>query len=198
MDLSILFAVFDDFLKCPQCGQDVASHVDMKQKHGYSHNITLQCTTCEWKHCFNTSKKQGQSYEINVRADLAFREIGKGQNAMVAFSKVLTMPAPPKRDNCTKIQNKKILPIVKQCANDSMLSNAIKVIEICNSDTGECGVSIDGRWQRRGYSSHNGVVRAISLDTRKCLDVQVLSGKCQHCLKWSMNQNDPKYHEWTH
>ena len=87
---------------------------------------------------------------------------------------------------------------MKQCANDSMLSNAIKVIEICNSDTGECGVSIDGRWQRRGYSSHNGVVRAISLDTRKCLDVQVLSDKCQHCLKWSMNQNDPKYHEWTH
>ena len=107
MDLSILFAVFDDFLKCPQCGQDVALHVDMKQKHGYSHNITLQCTTCEWKHCFNTSKKQGQSYEINVRADLAFREIGKGQNAMVAFSKVLTMPAPPKRDNCKKFKIKK-------------------------------------------------------------------------------------------
>ena len=79
MDLSILFAVFDDFLKCPECGQNVTSHVDMKQKHGYSHYIILQCTTCEWKYCFNTSKKQGQSYEINVRAVLAFREIGKGQ-----------------------------------------------------------------------------------------------------------------------
>ena len=82
------------------------------------------------------------------------------------------MPAPPKRDSCKKIQNKKILPIVKQCANDSMVGNALKVREICNSDTAECGISIDGTWQKRGYSSHNGVaVTAISLDTKKRLDV---------------------------
>ena len=54
-DLSILFAVFDDFLKCPECGQDVTSHVDVKQKHGYSHCIILQCTACEWKYCFKGS-----------------------------------------------------------------------------------------------------------------------------------------------
>ena len=96
--------------------------------------------TCEWKSCFNTSKKEGQSYEINIRAVLAFREIGKGHNSMVTFSKILNMPAPPRRDNCTKIQNNKLLPVVKQCANDSMLTNAMKVREICNSDTGECGI----------------------------------------------------------
>ena len=63
MDLSILFAILDDFLKCPE---DVTSHVDMKQKHGYSHYIILQCMTCKWKFCFNTSKKHWQSYKINV------------------------------------------------------------------------------------------------------------------------------------
>ena len=68
--------------------------------------------------------------------------------------------------------------LVKQCATDNMLSNVIKVRVICNSDTGECGVSIDGTWQKQGYSSH-GVVTAISLETKKYLDVEVLSDKCQ-------------------
>jgi hypothetical protein len=33
--------------------------------------------------------------------------------------------------------------------------------------------------------SHNGVVTAISLDTKKCLNVEILLDKCQACqLKW--------------
>jgi ribosomal protein S27E len=104
MDLSILFSVFNDVLKCPDCGNEMKSHVDMRKKHGYAHYISLQCGACDWKYCFNTSKKKGQSYEINVRATLAFREIGKGHSAMTTFSKVLNMPAPPRRANFTKIQ----------------------------------------------------------------------------------------------
>ena len=73
----------------------MTSHVDMRKKHGYSHYIVLQCEACEWKYCFYTSKKQGQSHELNVRAVLAFREIGKGHNALTTFSKVLNMLAPP-------------------------------------------------------------------------------------------------------
>ena len=133
----------------------------MKKKHGYAHYISLQCVACEWKYCFNT------------RAVLAFREIGKGHSAMTIFSKVLNMPAPPRRVNFTKIQNKKLLPVVKQCVNDSMVYNAMHIKEIVENDAGECGISIDGTWQKRGYSSHNGVVTAISLDTKKCLDVEV-------------------------
>jgi hypothetical protein len=78
----------------------------MRKKHGYAHYISLQCVACDWKYCFNTSQQQGLSYEINVRAVLAFREIGKGHSAMTTFSKVLSMPAPPRRANFTKIQIK--------------------------------------------------------------------------------------------
>ena len=73
----------------------MTSHVDMKQKHQCFHYNILQCTTGEWNYCFDTSKKQGQSYEIYVRAVVAFWEIGKGHNAMVTFSEVLNMPTPP-------------------------------------------------------------------------------------------------------
>jgi hypothetical protein len=145
---------------------------------------------CEWKHCFNTSKKQGHSNEVNVRAVLAFREIGRGHNAMTTFSKVMNMPAPPGHQAFTKIQNKKLLPAVKQLATDSMISNAFKVQEENANEDGECGVSIDGTWQKRGHTSHNGIVTVISLDMKKCLDAEVLSDRCQH------KTNDPRYNEW--
>ena len=196
MDLSVLFGVFEDVMKCPECTSEISSHVDMNKKNGYSHYIVCKSTECDWKYCFNTSKKQGHSHEINVRAVLAFREIGRGHNAMTTFSKIMNMPAPPKRSNFTKIQNKKILPVVKQLATDSMVGNAMDVREQNANDAGECGVSINGTWQKRGHASHNGVVTVISLDSKRCLDVEVMSDKCSQCLKWSKKTNDPRYEEW--
>ena len=75
MDLSILCNVFDNVLKCPDCVCDIKSHADMKKKCGYSNYLVLQCESmeCDWEHSFNTSKKQGHSYEVNVRTVLAFR-----------------------------------------------------------------------------------------------------------------------------
>jgi hypothetical protein len=67
--------------------------------------IECKALECDWKHCFSTSKKQGHSREINLRAVLAFREIGRGHNAMKTFSKVMNMPEPPTRRIFTKIQN---------------------------------------------------------------------------------------------
>ena len=116
-------------MKCPDCGCDIDSHVDMKKKCGYSSYIVLQCKSmeCEWKCCFNSSKKQGRSYEVNVRAVLAFREIDKGHSAMTTLNKVMNMPAPPTRWDFTKIKNEKVLPVVKKLANDSIVNNAYKI-----------------------------------------------------------------------
>ena len=204
MDLGVLFNVFDDILRCPECGDNTTCHVHMKKKNGFSHYLLLECNNaeCEWKYCFHTSKKQGHSYEINVRSVLAFREIGRGHKAMVTFAKVMNMPPPPTPTptptsrTFTKLQNKKLLPVVKQLATDSMVNNAMAVKEACNNEAGECGISLDGTWQRRGHVSHNGVVTAISLDTKGCLDVEILSDKCQGCQKWLKKVNDPKYQEW--
>ena len=64
IDLSVLFEVFMMFY-CPECGGNIHSHLDMRKKNGYSHYIILECLSdeCEWKYCFNTSKKQGHSHE---------------------------------------------------------------------------------------------------------------------------------------
>ncbi|GFW90966.1 uncharacterized protein TNCV_1758401 [Trichonephila clavipes] len=39
-------------------------------------------------------------------------------------------------------------------------------------------VAIDGTWQKRGHTSLNGVVTAISVDTGKVVDAEILSRKC--------------------
>ena len=60
----------------------------------------------------------------------------------------------------------------------------------------ECGISIDGTWQKRVHASHNGVVTVISLDSKKSLDAEILCDKSQQCQKWQAKTNDPKHHEW--
>ncbi|GFV76757.1 uncharacterized protein TNCV_4729771 [Trichonephila clavipes] len=49
----------------------------------------------------------------------------------------------------------------------------------------ECGISVDGTWQRRGYSSMNGCVAALSVDTGKVVDIEIMSSYCSTCKKIS-------------
>ena len=97
MDLALLFTVFEDILKCPECGCKINSHVDLKRNTGFSHYISLECRSskCEWKYCFSTSMKKGQSFEVNARAAMAFRDMGKGHKAMTTFTKVMNIPPLP-------------------------------------------------------------------------------------------------------
>ncbi|GFX16635.1 transposable element Tcb2 transposase [Trichonephila clavipes] len=49
----------------------------------------------------------------------------------------------------------------------------------------ECGISVDGTWQRRGYSSMNGCVAALSVDTGKVVDIEIMASYCPTCRKIS-------------
>lgn len=63
---------------------------------------------------------------------------------MTTFNKVMHMPVLPNRQNFTKIQDEKVLPVVKKLANESMVNNAYKIRDESGNDDRECGVSIDG------------------------------------------------------
>ncbi|GFT89819.1 uncharacterized protein TNCV_1665681 [Trichonephila clavipes] len=52
-----------------------------------------------------------------------------------------------------------------------------------SSDIVKCGISVDDTWQRRGCTSMNGCVAAISVDTGKVLDVEVMSFYCPTCKR---------------
>ncbi|GBM31368.1 hypothetical protein AVEN_99591-1 [Araneus ventricosus] len=59
-----------------------------------------------------------------------------------------------------------------------------------NSDIGQCGVSVDGTWQKRGHTSIIGCVSAISVDAGKVLDVEVISKMCRICNSSSNRAHD--------
>ncbi|GFU99860.1 uncharacterized protein TNCV_146301 [Trichonephila clavipes] len=67
-----------------------------------------------------------------------------------------------------------------------MIKAATEIVEKqqnLSSDIVKCGISVDGTWQRRGYTSMNGCVAAISIDTGKVLDIEVMSSYCPTCKR---------------
>ncbi|GBN18384.1 hypothetical protein AVEN_67313-1 [Araneus ventricosus] len=81
-----------------------------------------------------------------------------------------------------RIQELKLLHASVSVAENSMKHAAG---EIRNADdpvpSVKCGVSVDGAWQRRGYSSLHGVVSAISILSGKVIDMEVMSQFCKKC-----------------
>ena len=46
----------------------------------------------------------------------------------------------------------------------------------------DVGITIDGTWQKRGFTSMNGAVAAISIETGRLIDAEVMSRYCQGCV----------------
>ena len=58
------------------------------------------------------------------------------------------------------------------------------------------GISADGTWRKRGYSSLYGVVTAISIVTGKVVDYEVMSKECRECMLWKDKEGTDEFMEW--
>ena len=62
-----------------------------------------------------------------------------------------------------------------------------------DADILDTSVSCDGTWQIRGFSSLNGTVACISMDTGEVLDIEIMSRYCQSCdANATLEKTDPK------
>ena len=61
------------------------------------------------------------------------------------------------------------------------------------SSTMYIGVSVDGTWQRRGFTSLNGVLIAISVDNGKIIDLECMSRYCRQCDVTKRRLKDQPY-----
>ncbi|GBM79366.1 hypothetical protein AVEN_32975-1 [Araneus ventricosus] len=77
-------------------------------------------------------------------------------------------------------QEKRIILAVTEVAKKTM---EMKSLKISKENVTRCGVSVDGTWQRPGYSSLNDCVSVLSIDTGKILDVKIMSQYCKACKK---------------
>ena len=105
---------------------------------------------------------------------------------MTAFNKVMIMPAPATHRIFIKIQNANLLRVVKQLATDSTIYTTFEHRDKSGS-IGECEVPIVGSGQKKIFS-HNRKMTVISTDSKKCLNVKVLSDKCQDCLEMKKSE----------
>ena len=86
------------------------------------------------------------------------RSCGIGYSNLRKFNSLLNLPPPLTRHNYT-LASKWILESVKNVAKETMLDAANEIASSKSKDEHgavNCGVSCDGTWQKRGYSSANG------------------------------------------
>ena len=154
-------------------------------RDGCASYLYLKCSSCEWTTEFFTSKLTKNFYEVNRRMVYAMRSIGCGRAKARRFCGLMNMPPPP-RPTPYALHNKGLLQSTKVVYGKTVEEACKEIHELKRAELNkvvDCAVSCDGTWQRRGFSSLNGCVTTISMDTGKILDVEPLSKVCNTCKK---------------
>ena len=166
--------------------------------------MKIKCTSCSYPWCTftsNTADKRTQSkgksaFDVNLRMIIAFREIGQGHEPLSHFAYITNMSC--MNVNAFQHNHKLIQAAYDSAAKDCMkfAANEIKANAVEKSTTGVplIQVSLDGTWQKRGHSSLNEVVTAIS--SGRCVDADVLSKYCRGCQIWFNRKQHSKYENW--
>ncbi|GFW95748.1 uncharacterized protein TNCV_19791 [Trichonephila clavipes] len=88
------------------------------------------------------------------------------------------------RDNGSTIKHSKN----SSATSTNASSSKIKIPAVFDEEIAEYQrkpLTVDVMWQRRGYSSMNGCVAALSVDTGKVVDIEIMSSYCPTCRKIS-------------
>ncbi|GFY00625.1 CCHC-type domain-containing protein [Trichonephila clavipes] len=163
---------------CPDCYSQGLGLIE-DSVSGLCSHMNLKCKNCSFFKGFPTTEKMKGSCLINSSIVWGLRIIGKGFSAGKKLCAFLGLPFLSKL--AFRNQERKLLKAAERVAQEN-INAALSEIKGSNSFT-KCGISIDGTWQRRGYSSLNGCVSAISVDTGKILDIEVMTQYCHICAK---------------
>ena len=129
--------------------------------------------------------------EVNLRSVYATRRCGVGYKGLQKLCGVMNLPPPVTSKNYDNLSTK----LGEVVAKTSMIEAAADLKQQKGSDV---GVSFDGSWQKRGYSSLNGVDTAILVTTWKVLDCEVLPHYCKNCSQHTPLKeiNPDEYAAW--
>ena len=174
IDIAALAEVFCS-LWCPLCRYGrIVFEEDQNSKKGFA-TLLLKCASSKYKYSssFYSSSKvdAGQAFEVNRRVVLASRNIGVGHQGLAKFAGVMNM-LPPMNENSYRDHVSAVCNAAQTVATKSMTDAAEEAKQFYEPETDgifNIGVSGDGTWRRRGYSSAYGVVAALSTVTGKAL-----------------------------
>ena len=125
---------------------------------------------------------------------MAFRTIGRGRSAATKFCSIMNI-SPPITSQHWAGHTKFYDGVVDKVLEEE-LSKAAWDVKCFKREVGEfsrfsdkelkqltvdAAITIDGSWSSRGWTSRDGIVAVISVDTGKVLDVIYLSSTCKQC-----------------
>ena len=201
IDMEVLGIVFNMF-PCPSCSKvELKLSENISKKKGLASLLIIQCQACSFFHEFYTSlPSDHNSFDVNKRIVYGMRACGQGYAGLQTFTSLMNIPKPMTANNYDKIILK-LSTAAKEVAEETMKEACEELRQAPSSDTSsviDTDVSCDGTWQRRGFSSLNGVVAAISMKTGKILDIEAMSRACKACnLKEHLKKEDPlAYANW--
>ena len=178
-----------------------------EERQGFSQKFYLECKDCTWCHGFYSSPehvfpdkdaKGKNPFQVNVRFVIAFREIGKENEAMRTFTKMMNMPPPLSHQTYNNI-NLSLHNIYEKAAKEIMLPavNGLKEKENVSIDENlDIDIGIDGSRQKRGHSSLNGVVTGVPRENKKINDYKVFSKFCKSRALWENKKGTEEYIVW--
>ncbi|GFT23979.1 uncharacterized protein TNCV_2062651 [Trichonephila clavipes] len=183
IDMEVLLNLFLQ-LCCPRCFEE-GILLPEDSTYGLCSNFVIRCKHCDFYSGFSSSKKTLNCPEVNTRFVYGMRQIGKGFSAGFKLCGTLNLPRPSKTAY-TNHENK-LMSVISEVSELSMQKAASKLLVLhpTKNKIVECGISVDGTWQHRGYFSMNGCVVALSVDTGKVVDFEIMSSYCPTCRKIS-------------
>ena len=175
----------------PNCQQ--AGTLFLEEKHdrqkGLASNLVIICE-CGYENDFYTlqtvnkcSLKQSMNpFAVNLRAVYGMRTIGADHASLEKLCVFFNMPKPMTVKNFTNISNSSHRA-AKVVAQRSMSTSCewTSCVQYETFTKLDIGVSVDGTWQRRGFTSLNGVLVVMSIDSGKIVGIEPMSRYCREC-----------------
>lgn len=144
------------------------------------------CGECGFEKPFSNSTHLNQQPQLNIQLATALRSTGQNQFQFANFCTIMSLHQPP--DRLIDLE-RKILPVMEEVAEKSMNRWTQKEVESTGSS--DLLVSVDGTWQKRGFSSRNGISVIASPVTGKILDCEAKTNYCGKCHGDQARRGDP-------
>ncbi|GFT20866.1 uncharacterized protein TNCV_942091 [Trichonephila clavipes] len=142
--------------------------------------MTLKWENCDYSFSFCTSEKVNKLHSINLAFVFGMRIIDKDYSVAKKLCSAINIDVSSKR--AFGFQEKELEFAASNVACNTMKEAALEIrSNKTDTEISQCGVSVDGTWQRRRYSSLNGCVSVIWIDSGKVLDVEFVSKVFRLC-----------------
>ena len=198
IDASLLCEFLTTF-PCPSCSGSLEAAES--KFHGLVSELRVSCMSysCDYHNSFHTSKRGGgkkRFFTVNRQYALAMFAIGRNRQQAVRFCANMDMPQPVALESWRghlKAINKTTMNVA-----EVSMRRAAKGMKKANENILEVTVSCDGTWQKRGYSSKNGISTVLTVDDKnsKVIDTEVLTNYCNSCAQKKASLSNEDFTKW--